>query len=46
MTISRIERGEHDPHIKTLARIARALGVSILDVLRSSGYSEDDDPEG
>jgi DNA-binding XRE family transcriptional regulator len=46
MTISRIERGEHDPHIKTLARIAAALGVSILDVLRSAGYSEDDDPEG
>lgn len=43
MTISRIERGEHDPHIKTLARIARALGVSMLDVLRSSGYSEDED---
>ena len=48
MTISRIERGEQNPHIKTLARIAGALGVSILDVLRSSGYSEvgDVDPEG
>jgi transcriptional regulator with XRE-family HTH domain len=26
MTISRIERGEHDPHIKTLARIAKVPG--------------------
>jgi DNA-binding XRE family transcriptional regulator len=46
MTISRIERGEHDPHIKTLARIAGALGLSVLDVLRSAGYAEDEDSEG
>ncbi len=50
MTVSRIERGEHDPRIKTLARIAKALalGVSILDVLGSAGYVEDgnDAPEG
>ena len=43
MTVSRIERGEHDPHIKTLARIAKALGVSMLDVLGSAGYVEDED---
>jgi transcriptional regulator with XRE-family HTH domain len=41
MTVSRIERGEHDPQIKTLARIAKALGVSMLDVLGSAGYVED-----
>jgi transcriptional regulator with XRE-family HTH domain len=47
MTVSRIERGEHDPHIKILARIAKALGVSILDLLGSAGYVEDgnDAPE-
>ncbi len=47
MTVSRIERGEHDPHIKILARIAKVLGVSILDVLSSAGYVEDgnDAPE-
>jgi transcriptional regulator with XRE-family HTH domain len=42
MTISRIERGEHDPHIRTLGRIARALGVSAFDLLRSAGYFEGD----
>ncbi len=35
--------GKHDPHIKTLARVAAALGVSVLDVLRSSGFSETED---
>ena len=43
MTISRIERGEHDPHMRTLSRIAKALGVSTISLLRSSGYSEDED---
>jgi transcriptional regulator with XRE-family HTH domain len=38
MTISRIERGEHDPHIRTLGRITRALGVSPFHLLRSAGY--------
>lgn len=43
MTISRIERGEHDPHIRTLGRIAGALGVSAFDLLRSAGYLGDDE---
>ena len=48
LTSSRIVRGEHDPHLKTLARLSAVLGVSIVDLLRSSGYSEvgDIDPEG
>ncbi len=46
MTISRIERGEHEPHIKTLARIARGLGVSVFDLLRAAGYSEKDEDAG
>ena len=43
MTISRIERGEHDPHIKTLARIAKGLGVPLFELMRSAGYFEDED---
>lgn len=43
MTISRIERGEHDPHIRTLSRIAKALGVSTISLMLSAGYVEDDD---
>ena len=43
MTISRIERGEHDPHVRTLARIARALGVSVFHLLRSAGYVGEDE---
>ena len=43
MTISRIERGEHDPHIRTLSRIAKALGVSTISLMRWAGYVEDDD---
>jgi transcriptional regulator with XRE-family HTH domain len=42
MTISRIERGEHDPHMKTLARISKALGVSAFGLLRAAGYFEED----
>ena len=43
MTISRIERGEHDPHIRTLVRIAGALGVSVIHLMRSAGYLGDDE---
>ena len=43
MTISRIERGEHDPHVRTLVRIARALGVSTISLMLSAGYIEEDD---
>ena len=46
MTISRLERGEHDPHMKTLARIARSLGVPLLELIRSAGYSENDEKAG
>lgn len=42
MTISRIERGEHDPHIRTLAKIAKALGVSTISLMLSAGYIEED----
>jgi transcriptional regulator with XRE-family HTH domain len=49
MTISRLERGQHDPHMRTLWRIARSLGVPLLELVRSAGYSEDEEnagPEG
>ena len=43
MTISRLERGEHDPHVRTLSQIARGLGVPLLELMRSAGYFENDD---
>jgi transcriptional regulator with XRE-family HTH domain len=42
MTISRLERGEHDPHVRTLSRIARGLGVPLLELMRSAGYFENE----
>jgi transcriptional regulator with XRE-family HTH domain len=47
MTISRLERGEHDPHVRTLSQIARGLGVPLLRLMRSAGYFENGeaDPE-
>jgi transcriptional regulator with XRE-family HTH domain len=42
LTVSRLERGERDPHLGTLARIARGLGVPPLELLRSAGYFEHD----
>jgi transcriptional regulator with XRE-family HTH domain len=42
ITISRLERGERDPHLGTLARIAKGLGVPPFDLLRSAGYFEYD----
>lgn len=45
ITISRIERGERDPHVKTLARIAKGLGVPPFELLRSARYLEDEDGE-
>jgi transcriptional regulator with XRE-family HTH domain len=43
MTISRIERGEHDPHLRTLKRIADGLEVRLLELMRSAGFFEDED---
>jgi transcriptional regulator with XRE-family HTH domain len=43
ITISRIERGERDPHVMTLARIARGLGVQPFELLRSVVYFGDED---
>ena len=43
MTISRLERGEHDPHVRTLWQIARGLDVPLLELMRSAGYFENDD---
>jgi transcriptional regulator with XRE-family HTH domain len=45
MTISRIERGEHDPHVRTLQKIADGLDVRVLQLMRLAGYSEDEDGE-
>lgn len=45
ITISRIERGERDPHVKTLARIAKGLGVPAFELLRSARYFEDEDDD-
>ena len=46
MTISRLERGEHDPHVRTLWRIARSLGVPFLELMRSAGYAENEEDAG
>jgi transcriptional regulator with XRE-family HTH domain len=46
ITISRLERGERDPHLETLARVAKGLGVQPFELLRSAGYFEHEgDPE-
>jgi transcriptional regulator with XRE-family HTH domain len=45
MTISRLERGEHDPHVRTLSQIARGLGVPLLKLMRSAGYFENDEAD-
>jgi transcriptional regulator with XRE-family HTH domain len=46
ITISRLERGERDPHLGTLARVAKGLGVPPFELLRSAGYFEHEgDPE-
>ena len=45
MTISRLERGEHDTHVRTLSQIARGLGVPLLELMRSAGYFENDEPD-
>jgi transcriptional regulator with XRE-family HTH domain len=34
---SRIERGEVDPRLSSLVKIARALGVTVSDLLRDVG---------
>lgn len=33
MTVSRLERGEHDPKLSTLEKLANALGVTVGDLL-------------
>jgi len=45
MTISRLERGEHDPHVRTLSQIARGLGVPLLELMRTAGYFENDEAD-
>jgi XRE family transcriptional regulator, aerobic/anaerobic benzoate catabolism transcriptional regulator len=45
MTISRLEWGEHDPHVRTLSQIAKGLGVPLFELMRSAGYFENDDPD-
>jgi transcriptional regulator with XRE-family HTH domain len=45
MTISRLERGEHDPHVRTLSQIAKGLGVPLLELMCSAGYFENDDTD-
>ncbi len=46
MTISRLERGEHDPHMRTLWRIARSLGVPVVELIRSAGYAQNEEDAG
>jgi transcriptional regulator with XRE-family HTH domain len=46
ITISRIERGERDPHVRTLAQIARGLGIPAYELLRSSDYLVDGNTDG
>jgi transcriptional regulator with XRE-family HTH domain len=41
---SRIERGEVDPSIRTLTRVARAVEATPSELLRGIGCSEDDHP--
>lgn len=43
MTISRLERGEHDPHVATLAKIAKGLDTPLLGLMRSAGYFGDEE---
>ncbi len=43
MTISRLERGEHDPHVRTLWRIAKALDHPVLGLMASAGYAQGDE---
>lgn len=41
---SRIERGEVDPSIRTLTRVARAVEATPSELLRGIGCSDDDAP--
>jgi transcriptional regulator with XRE-family HTH domain len=34
VTLARLERAEHPPNLDTLEHIARALGVTVVDLLR------------
>lgn len=34
VTLARLERAQHPPNLETLERIARALGVSLVDLVR------------
>ncbi len=42
VTVSRLERGERDPHLGTLMRVAKGLGVPPLELLRLADYFEHD----
>lgn len=34
VTLARLERAQHPPNLDTLDRIARALGVTLVDLVR------------
>jgi len=34
VTLARLERAQHPPNLDTLARIARALGVGLVDLVK------------
>ena len=34
VTLARLERAQHPPNLDTLERIARALGVAVVDLVR------------
>ena len=38
--VSRLERGDRDPRLSTVARVARALGVSVAALVHDVGWEE------
>jgi transcriptional regulator with XRE-family HTH domain len=38
--VSRLERGDRDPRLSTVARVARALGVSVAALVQDVGWEE------
>ena len=37
ITVARLESGKYSPNMKTLARIAVALGVPVIDLIEKAG---------
>ena len=37
VTVARLERGKYSPNMKTLARIANALGVPVTELIEKAG---------